>query len=87
MCGRYSLTAPGQALAEHFRLPAPPALPLRYNVAPTQPVAVARLGTGSREREAKGDIHLLTLTRVDKLIIPFCDQNTPFLTTQTVPGW
>jgi putative SOS response-associated peptidase YedK len=49
MCGRYSLDAPGRALAELLQLPSQPALPLRYNIAPTQPVPVARDGAGGRE--------------------------------------
>ncbi len=49
-CGRSTRTASHGQLAELFRQPKVPALPLRYNMAPTQPVAVARLGTGGRER-------------------------------------
>jgi putative SOS response-associated peptidase YedK len=46
MRGRYALDAPGRALAEPLQLPAQPALPLRYNIAPRQPVPVARLAAG-----------------------------------------
>jgi putative SOS response-associated peptidase YedK len=50
MCGRYSLDAPGRALAELLQLPSQPALPLRYNIAPMQSVPVARLAAdGVRE--------------------------------------
>ncbi len=42
MCGRFTLTTPGEALAEVFGLDEPPELAPRYNIAPTQPVAVVR---------------------------------------------
>ena len=38
MCGRFSLTAPGQLWFEIFGLSDPPAWAPRYNIAPTQPV-------------------------------------------------
>jgi putative SOS response-associated peptidase YedK len=42
MCGRYTLIAGGDAVAEHFALESVPALTPRYNIAPTQNVAVVR---------------------------------------------
>lgn len=43
MCGRFTLTTPGEVVAETFGLDeAPPALAPRYNIAPTQPIAVIR---------------------------------------------
>jgi putative SOS response-associated peptidase YedK len=43
MCGRYTLTAPGEIVAEIFELvDVPPILP-RYNLAPTQEAAVVRI--------------------------------------------
>lgn len=42
MCGRFSLTASGEELAEAFDLEEPPALTPRYNIAPSQPVLVVR---------------------------------------------
>ncbi|MCG8348455.1 MAG: SOS response-associated peptidase [Chloroflexales bacterium] len=42
MCGRYSLQASGAAVAEQFQLIEVPELTPRYNIAPTQPVAVVR---------------------------------------------
>lgn len=42
MCGRFSLRTNGAALAEQFQLLEPPTLEPRYNIAPTQPVAVVR---------------------------------------------
>jgi putative SOS response-associated peptidase YedK len=41
MCGRFTLTATPQQLQEAFPgLQTPPEMPARYNIAPTQPVAV-----------------------------------------------
>ena len=42
MCGRFTLTTPGEVLAEVFGLDEPPELLPRYNIAPTQPIAVVR---------------------------------------------
>jgi len=42
MCGRFTLQIPAELLAEIFGLPEPPDLPARYNIAPTQQVAVVR---------------------------------------------
>ncbi len=49
MCGRYTLTATGQELAELFGLPEAPVFDPRYNIAPTQPVPLVRAGPGGRE--------------------------------------
>jgi putative SOS response-associated peptidase YedK len=50
MCGRFARTFPAAALARLLGLDGAPELPPRYNVAPTQPVATARLGPqGGRE--------------------------------------
>jgi putative SOS response-associated peptidase YedK len=42
MCGRYSLTTPGEFVAEVFDLEEVPELAPRYNIAPSQEVAVVR---------------------------------------------
>ena len=42
MCGRYTLKAPRDAIAEAFDLADVPQLLPRYNIAPTQPVPVVR---------------------------------------------
>ncbi|MEM7051810.1 MAG: SOS response-associated peptidase [Acidobacteriota bacterium] len=42
MCGRYTLTAPGEGIADLFELPAIPEMAARYNIAPTQNTAVVR---------------------------------------------
>ncbi|MEQ8677619.1 MAG: SOS response-associated peptidase [Aggregatilineales bacterium] len=40
MCGRFVLNADGKAIQQHFDLPETPMVQARYNIAPTQPVAV-----------------------------------------------
>jgi putative SOS response-associated peptidase YedK len=42
MCGRLSLAVPAESIAERFDTRPPPALALRYNVAPGQPLATIR---------------------------------------------
>ncbi|HBY94887.1 MAG: SOS response-associated peptidase [Ardenticatenaceae bacterium] len=50
MCGRFTLTTSVETLVESFELSAaPPELPPRYNIAPTQPVA-AVLGDDEEQR-------------------------------------
>jgi putative SOS response-associated peptidase YedK len=51
MCGRFTLTAPAQDVAEQFGLPLFPSLAPRYNIAPTQPVAAVRARTDFATRE------------------------------------
>ena len=50
MCGRFNQTASGDEVAEAFGLDEAPELAPRYNIAPTQPVAVVGIqpGTGRR---------------------------------------
>jgi putative SOS response-associated peptidase YedK len=48
MCGRFTLTTPGEVLAEAFGLDTEPALAPRYNIAPTQPLAAVRQGPDGR---------------------------------------
>jgi putative SOS response-associated peptidase YedK len=40
MCGRFVFTASPAEVAEHFGLKQPPVLTARYNIAPTQLIAV-----------------------------------------------
>jgi len=54
VCGRFTLTASGEELAEVFDLDEVPALAPRYNIAPSQPVAVVRA-------DPAGARHLATL--------------------------
>lgn len=51
MCGRFTLTVTPQALAEQFFVDSIPPLLPRYNIAPTQPVAVVRIRPGHVARE------------------------------------
>ena len=44
MCSRYSLTSPPEAVRALFRYDAVHTFPPRYNIAPTQPVAIVRIG-------------------------------------------
>jgi putative SOS response-associated peptidase YedK len=50
MCGRFNLTASGEDVAEAFGLDEIPTLEPRYNIAPTQPIAVVRLDPAARRR-------------------------------------
>ena len=50
MCGRYTLKAPREAIAEAFDLADVPEFLPRYNIAPTQAVPVVRLDRASGER-------------------------------------
>jgi len=51
MCGRFSLTTPGELIAETFGLEEAPELQPRYNIAPTQPVLAVRQPAPAGERE------------------------------------
>lgn len=48
MCGRFTLRTSPQALASHFQLALVPDFEPRYNIAPTQPVAVVRADSQGR---------------------------------------
>jgi len=48
MCGRYTLKASPEAIAEHFEVPEFPDLLPRYNIAPTQAVPVVKLTPDGR---------------------------------------
>ena len=49
MCGRYTLSSPGEAVAELLELDSTPRLAPRYNIAPTQESAVVRTRGDRRE--------------------------------------
>lgn len=51
MCGRFTLLATGQELADHYQLTETPPSAPRYNIAPTQPVAAVRLSQDGQARE------------------------------------
>jgi putative SOS response-associated peptidase YedK len=46
MCGRYAITTAPEAMRSLFRYPDQPNFPPRYNVAPTQPIAIVRFWEG-----------------------------------------
>src|SRR5471030_1503740 len=46
MCGRYSITTNPEAMRRLFRYKEQPNFPLRFNVAPTQPIPIVRLMAG-----------------------------------------
>jgi putative SOS response-associated peptidase YedK len=48
MCGRYTVTSPPEAMRALFGYLEQPNFPPRYNVAPTQPIALVRLVEGKR---------------------------------------
>ncbi|MCG9890857.1 MAG: SOS response-associated peptidase [Thermosynechococcaceae cyanobacterium MS004] len=51
MCGRFTLAKTPEQIAEAFSLPEVPDFPLRYNIAPSQPVGVIVQGRESDRRE------------------------------------
>ncbi|MCC9076558.1 SOS response-associated peptidase [Litorilinea aerophila] len=51
MCGRFTLFSSPERLAELFDLAEPPQLAPRYNIAPTQPVAIVRADARTQTRE------------------------------------
>ena len=51
MCGRFTLSTPADTLAQLFELNEPPALPPRYNIAPTETIATVRRPEGDSGRE------------------------------------
>lgn len=48
MCSRYSLTSPVEAVRAYFRPLRDHPFPPRYNIAPTQPVSIVRMGADSK---------------------------------------
>ena len=49
MCGRYASTTPPEALRALFGYLEQPNFPPRYNIAPTQPIAIVRMVEGKRQ--------------------------------------
>ncbi|HRK19654.1 MAG TPA: SOS response-associated peptidase [Hyphomicrobiaceae bacterium] len=52
MCSRYSLTSPHEAVRAVFRTTRGHDYPPRYNIAPTQPVAIVRIGADHKRELA-----------------------------------
>jgi putative SOS response-associated peptidase YedK len=51
MCGRFTLYADPEKLAQQFCLELPPVLVPRYNIAPTQPVGIVRVNPQTHQQE------------------------------------
>ena len=49
MCGRFTLFASPEQLAEAFDLPEAPILAPRFNIAPTQPVGIVRVDPATQQ--------------------------------------
>jgi putative SOS response-associated peptidase YedK len=49
MCGRYAVTSAPEAIRALFGYPEQPNFPPRYNIAPTQPIAIVRLVEKKRQ--------------------------------------
>jgi len=54
MCSRYNLTSPPEAVRAYFGYADTPNFPARYNIAPTQPIAVV-----ARDREGTRRFRLM----------------------------
>ncbi len=52
MCSRYSLTSPHEAVRAYFKTVRGHEYPPRYNIAPTQPVAIVRAGADNKRELA-----------------------------------
>ena len=53
MCGRFTLTAGGQALADEFELLEAPELEARYNIAPSQDIATIVVDRETQARQLR----------------------------------
>jgi len=49
MCGRFAFYSPHEAIAQLFGINDAPEVQPRYNIAPTQPIAIVRLVDGARQ--------------------------------------
>lgn len=63
MCGRFTLTVSSEAVLELFQLAEGPPLRPRYNITPSQPVAVVRAMQGAASGQADGAVRELTFMR------------------------
>lgn len=78
MCGRFTLSKPVRAVAELFRLAEPPAeLAPRYNIAPSQKVAVV---APKRDGETRG------LALLKWGLVPSWSNARPAGTSRPTPG-
>ena len=50
MCGRFTQTASPEVIAQQFDVATPPLFTLRYNIAPSQPIAAMRIDPDTATR-------------------------------------
>ncbi len=80
MCGRFTLTASGEEVAEAFGLDETPELVARYNIAPSQPVAVVRA-------EAAGDRRRLAMLKWGLLPRATAEPSRPLINARAESAW
>jgi len=80
VCGRFTLTASGEELAEAFGLDDTPELAPRYNIAPSQPVAVVRA-------DAPGDRRTLSWLRWGLLPRATAEPRRPLINARAETAW
>ncbi len=61
MCGRFTLRSSAKAIADQFQLTFLPDLQPRYNIAPTQSIAVVRVAPGAAGSQAAANCELAML--------------------------
>ena len=74
MCGRFTLRAPASVVAEQFALFEVPPFAPRFNIAPSQPVPVVRLGKGDSPLSPRGTV-------------PFSGRELVWLRWGLIPSW
>jgi putative SOS response-associated peptidase YedK len=57
MCGRFTLVAPGDAIADLFHIAVTPDIPTSYNIAPTDYIVAVRISPENKERELVTNFH------------------------------
>ena len=80
MCGRFTLTASGEEVAEAFGLDETPELVARYNIAPSQPVAAVRA-------EAAGDRRTLAMLKWGLLPRATAEPTRPLINARAESAW
>jgi putative SOS response-associated peptidase YedK len=80
MCGRFTLTASGEEVAEAFGLDETPELVARYNIAPSQPVAVVRA-------EPSGDRRTLAMLKWGLLPRATAEPTRPLINARAESAW
>ena len=65
MCSRYSLTSPAEAVRAYFKYKNEAEFPPRYNIAPSQPVAIVRLDANAERELALVKVNATPGTRME----------------------